>query len=63
MRAEALVLLRDAINHELEPELVPAHAAPDGCAARRREAYFAAVAAGTRLVRAGVLGAVLNASG
>lgn len=45
MRAEALILLRDALNHELEPELVPAHARPQGAAARRREAYFAAVAA------------------
>jgi RNA polymerase sigma factor for flagellar operon FliA len=44
MRAEALVLLRDAINHELDPELVTAPARPDGCAARRREAYFSAVA-------------------
>jgi RNA polymerase sigma factor for flagellar operon FliA len=45
MRAEALVLLKDAINHQLEPELVAAPARPDGCAARRRESYFAAVAA------------------
>jgi RNA polymerase sigma factor FliA len=45
IRAEALVLLRDALNHELEPELVAAHPRPQGCAARRREAYFAAVAA------------------
>lgn len=45
LRAEALVLLRDALNRELEPELVPAHARPQGAAARRREAYFAAVAA------------------
>ena len=45
IRAEALVLLRDAMNHELEPELVVPHPRPDGCAAQRREAYFAAVAA------------------
>jgi RNA polymerase sigma factor for flagellar operon FliA len=45
MRAEALILLRDALNHELEPDLVPVHARPQGAAARRREAYFAAVAA------------------
>lgn len=44
IRAEALVLLRDALNHELEPDLVEPHARPDGCAAQRREAYFAAVA-------------------
>jgi RNA polymerase sigma factor FliA len=45
MRAEALVLLRDALNHALEPTMVAPAAKPDGCAARRREAYFAAVAA------------------
>ena len=44
MRAEALVLLKDAMNSALEPELVAPHARPDGCAARRRDAYFAAVA-------------------
>lgn len=44
MRAEALVLLRDALNHELDPTLLQAHARPNGSAARRREAYFAAVA-------------------
>ena len=55
MRAEALVLLKDAMNAQLEPELVTAPARPEGCAARRREAYFAAVAArhaaGARQVR------------
>lgn len=45
MRAEALVLLRDALNHALDPSRVPSHARPQGSAARRREAYFAAVAA------------------
>ena len=45
IRAEALVLLRDALNHALDPELVTPHARPDGCAAQRRDAYFAAVAA------------------
>jgi RNA polymerase sigma factor FliA len=45
LRAEALVLLRDALNHALEPDLVPEAARPGGAAARRREAYFAAVAA------------------
>lgn len=44
LRAEAMVLLRDAINTQLDPVLVPAHDRPDGVAARRREAYFAAVA-------------------
>jgi RNA polymerase sigma factor for flagellar operon FliA len=45
LRAEALVLLRDALNNELDPDLVPTHARPLGCASKRREAYFAAVAA------------------
>ena len=44
MRAEALVLLRDALNHELDPAQLQPHARPQGSAARRREAYFAAVA-------------------
>ncbi len=44
MRAEALVLLRDALNHELDPTLLQAHARPQGSAARRRNAYFDAVA-------------------
>ncbi|WP_110208242.1 sigma-70 family RNA polymerase sigma factor [Nocardioides daejeonensis] len=43
LRAEALVLLRDALNTHLDPDLVPAARRPGGCAARRREAYFAAV--------------------
>ena len=45
MRAEALALLKDAVNSALEPTLVAPHARPNGCAARRRDAYFAAVAA------------------
>lgn len=45
MRAEALALLKDGLNAQLEPSLVPAHERPNGCAARRREAYFAEVAA------------------
>ena len=44
MRAEALVLLRDALNHALDPSQVAPHARPQGSAARRRDAYFAAVA-------------------
>jgi len=44
IRAEALVLLRDALNSALEPELVAPAARPGGAAARRREAYFSAVA-------------------
>lgn len=44
LRAQALVLLRDALNTHLDPDLVPAHRRPGGCADRRRETYFAAVA-------------------
>ena len=45
MRAEALVLLRDVLNHSLDPALLkPAAGQPGGVAHRRREAYFAAVA-------------------
>ena len=44
MRAEALVLLKDAMNAALAPELVTPAKRPQGCAARRREAYFEAVA-------------------
>jgi RNA polymerase sigma factor for flagellar operon FliA len=44
MRAEALVLLRDALNTALEPSLVQTTGKEGGCANRRREAYFAAVA-------------------
>ncbi|MFC5494261.1 FliA/WhiG family RNA polymerase sigma factor [Nocardioides caricicola] len=44
LRAEAMVLLRDALNMALDPELVEPAARPNGCAARRRQAYFTAVA-------------------
>jgi RNA polymerase sigma factor for flagellar operon FliA len=44
IRAEALVLLKDAMNSQLAPEQVEPAARPDGCMARRRESYFAAVA-------------------
>jgi RNA polymerase sigma factor for flagellar operon FliA len=44
IRAEALVLLRDAINAALDPALLPVAERPDGCASRRRETYFRAVA-------------------
>lgn len=43
IRAEALVLLKGALNFSLEP--TPAAEPEQGCAARRREAYFAAVSA------------------
>lgn len=45
LRSEALSLLRDGMNASLDPELVPAAARPDGVAERRRQAYFAQVAA------------------
>ena len=45
MRSEALALLKDGLNAQLAPEQVTAPARPDGCAARRRDAYYAAVAA------------------
>ena len=45
MRAEALTLLRDALNHALEPSLVRSAGKAGGVAQRRRESYFAAVAA------------------
>jgi len=66
LRAEALVLLRDAMNHELDPEMLAPEAKPDGCAAKRREAYFAAVAdrhaTGARRHLGAQHPAVLNAS-
>jgi RNA polymerase sigma factor FliA len=45
LRAEALNLLRDGMNSHLDPELVAGAARPDGCVARRREAYYAQIAA------------------
>ncbi|MDT9594134.1 FliA/WhiG family RNA polymerase sigma factor [Nocardioides zeae] len=45
IRAEAMVLLREALNHALEPDLVRPAARPGGCAARRREQYVSAVMA------------------
>lgn len=42
MRAEALVLLREALNHALDPDLAT-QPANQGCATRRRQAYVAAV--------------------
>jgi RNA polymerase sigma factor for flagellar operon FliA len=45
LRAEALVLLRDGMNTYLDPELVESGDRPGGCVARRREAYYAQIAA------------------
>ena len=45
LRTEALALLKDGMNASLDPALVPAASRPDGVAERRRQAYFAEVAA------------------
>ncbi|GIJ50839.1 RNA polymerase sigma factor [Virgisporangium aliadipatigenens] len=45
LRAEALVLLKDGLNTYLDPELVESPDRPGGCVARRREAYYAQIAA------------------
>jgi RNA polymerase sigma factor for flagellar operon FliA len=44
LRAEALDLLRDGINAQLDPSLVEAPARPAGRVARRKAAYFEAIA-------------------
>jgi RNA polymerase sigma factor for flagellar operon FliA len=45
LRAEALTLLRDGMNSHLDPELIASSNRPEGCVARRREAYYAQIAA------------------
>jgi RNA polymerase sigma factor for flagellar operon FliA len=47
LRAEALLLLKDGINSQLEPEAIEPEARPNGRVARRKAAYYAAVAAGS----------------
>jgi RNA polymerase sigma factor for flagellar operon FliA len=47
LRAEALLLLKDGINSQLEPDAVEAEARPNGRVARRKAAYYSAVAAGS----------------
>ncbi|MGC9669218.1 sigma-70 family RNA polymerase sigma factor [Planosporangium sp. 12N6] len=44
LRAEALVLLRDGLNTHLDPDLMAEPDRPGGCVARRREAYYSAIA-------------------
>lgn len=44
LRIEALRLLKDGLNSQLDPEQLPEEARPGGCVARRRAAYFSAVA-------------------
>jgi RNA polymerase sigma factor for flagellar operon FliA len=45
LRAEALILLREGLNAQLDPALLAKAERPHGCVARRREAYYADVAA------------------
>ncbi|WP_229836161.1 sigma-70 family RNA polymerase sigma factor, partial [Dactylosporangium sucinum] len=45
LRAEALILLRDGLNNHLDPELLDGPARAGGCVARRRETYYAQIAA------------------
>ena len=47
LRAEALLLLKDGISSQLEPESLPEEPRPNGRIARRKAAYYAAVAAGS----------------
>ncbi|MFL6142330.1 MAG: sigma-70 family RNA polymerase sigma factor [Labedaea sp.] len=47
LRAEATALLRDGLNAHLNPDLIPTPTNPDGCAARRRATYYAAIATHT----------------
>jgi RNA polymerase sigma factor FliA len=60
LRGEALTLLRDGMNSHLDPELIPDSNRPDGCVTRRREAYYAQIAAqgdlASRLRRTNPLG-------
>jgi RNA polymerase sigma factor for flagellar operon FliA len=47
LRAEALVLLKDGIASQLEPESLPEEQRPNGRVARRKAAYYAAIAEGS----------------
>ena len=47
LRAEALLLLKDGVNSQLDPSAVPAEPRPNGRVARRKASYYAAVAAGS----------------
>jgi RNA polymerase sigma factor for flagellar operon FliA len=44
LRAEALILLREGLNSHLDPDLVTVAEKPNGCVARRREAYHRQIA-------------------
>jgi len=43
VRAEALVLLRDGMNAQFDPDLMLQAARATGCVARRRHAYYTEV--------------------
>jgi RNA polymerase sigma factor FliA len=45
LRAEALALIRDGLNANLDPEALPPEPRPNGRLARRKAAYYAAIAA------------------
>jgi RNA polymerase sigma factor FliA len=47
MRAEALVLLKEGMNSQLDPEALPEPARANGRVAKRKAAYYAAVAQGS----------------
>jgi len=48
LRAEAVALLRDGMNANLDPGMVTPARRQDGCVARRRQAYYADVAVRVR---------------
>jgi RNA polymerase sigma factor for flagellar operon FliA len=45
LRSEALLLLRDGMNSQLQPANLPAEPKPNGRIARRKASYYAAIAA------------------
>jgi RNA polymerase sigma factor for flagellar operon FliA len=47
LRAEALLLLKDGINSQLEPSAIVPEPRPNGRVARRKASYYAAVAEGS----------------
>jgi RNA polymerase sigma factor for flagellar operon FliA len=67
LRAEATALLRDGMNTALAPELVNTTTKPEGCAARRRASYYAAIATNsalhTRLAHTDINATPINAIG
>lgn len=53
LRTEALGLLRDGLNTAFDPDLVTAPERPEGVAERRRQAYYASIAARAALTSVG----------